>query len=83
MIHGTFMTAEKVIKDLLKMKSKAWKENSVVIKWFSISKKIVGSIYVFIVVNLTWIIFRSDSIGQSKLFLQNGIATLLGSSAGR
>ena len=87
-IHGFFMTMEKVIKDLLGINKKSYtKDGSVNLKQnyyedienrkygFIVRKignvigKILGSIYVFVFVNLTWVLFRADSIEQAKLFL--------------
>ena len=78
-IHGAFMTMEKVIKDLLGIQKKSYVGNgsvdgntdcgSVIRKIFYILGKIIGSIYVFIFVNLTWVLFRAESIAQTKMFL--------------
>ena len=72
-IHGAFMTAEKVIKDLLGIKGKKGqyaKENSkqFVQRIINMSAKILGSLYVFIFVNLTWVLFRAESIKTAILF---------------
>ena len=63
LIHGTFMTVEKIIKDIFRITNK--KLNTAII----FIGKIVGSIYVFIFVNLTWVIFRANSIDEARLFL--------------
>ena len=71
-IHGAFMTLEKVIKDLLQKKKSVSKEGS---SWGrTVMKKIgavLGTIYVFIFVNLTWVIFRADSIKDAFVFFQH------------
>ena len=85
-IHGAFMTMEKVIKDLLGINKSYPKNGSVnskpnysgdikkkssgiVQKVGNTFVKIIGSIYVFVFVNLTWVLFRAESIEQAKLFL--------------
>ena len=68
-IHGAFMTMEKIIKDLSG------------IRVVSVCGKIVGNIYVLVFANLTWVIFRANSIGEAKAFFYRltvkggGIAT--------
>lgn len=55
-IHGIFMTIEKVIKDYGKKSRKIW--------------EIVGRVYVFVFVNITWVLFRAESIGKAWEFLK-------------
>lgn len=55
-IHGIFMTMEKVIKDCGKMTRKIW--------------GIIGGLYVFLFVNITWVLFRAETIGKAWEFLQ-------------
>lgn len=90
-IHGAFMTLEKVIKDLLRSEKNFYVWNtsvegntscgSVIRKIFRICGKTIGSVYVFLFVNLTWVLFRAESIAQAKTFLMRlkvgggGIAT--------
>ena len=62
-IHGAFMTVEKIIKDIFKTDKK-------LNRGIAFIGKIIGSIYVFIFVNLTWVIFRANSIGEARLFLR-------------
>ena len=87
-IHGAFMTTEKVIKDLWRSKKSYFKSGSdnskqkdseyidkkgsdfIIRKIWSIFGKILGSIYVFVFVNVTWVLFRAESIEQAKLFLR-------------
>ena len=70
-IHGIFMTVEKVIKDLLKGKKElSVKMDSLNEKIVSKVVKVVGYIYVFIFVNVSWVLFRAPSINEAKLFLQ-------------
>lgn len=85
-IHGAFMTMEKVIKDLLGISKKSFVENkdakanfggfiydkksdSMIQKICREFGKILGCIYVFAFVNLTWVLFRAESIEQAKMFL--------------
>lgn len=76
-IHGAFMTAEKLIKDLFGIKKKTSgniervisNNDSIVRKIVTFIGKIMGSIYVFVFVNLTWVVFRANSIGEAKIFL--------------
>ena len=87
-IHGAFMTMEKVVKDLLGIHKKSdakngnvnskqngWeyvddkKPDRMIQKVWNVFGKILGSIYVFAFVNLTWVLFRAESIEQAKLFL--------------
>ena len=86
-IHGAFMTMEKVIKDLLGINKKSYAKNGsvnserndsqtiddkkigiMIRKGCNVFRKILGSIYVFIFVNLTWVLFRAESIEQAKIF---------------
>lgn len=62
-IHGTFMTMEKIIKDVFRIADK--KLNTVI----AFIGKIIGGIYTFVFVNLTWVIFRANTIGEAKEFL--------------
>lgn len=87
-IHGAFMTMEKVIKDLLVIPKKSDAKNGnvnskqkyreymddkkpdrMLQKVGNVFGKILGSIYVFVFANLTWVLFRAESIEQAKLFL--------------
>lgn len=75
-IHGAFMTMEKVIKDLLDINKKTVgnegfmsQNNTIFQRLAKICGKIIGSAYVFIFVNLTWVLFRAESIEQAKIFL--------------
>ena len=70
-IHGVFMTAEKIIKDLLKGKnSVSTKPDALIWKIVSACGKVIGYIYVFFFVNVTWVLFRASSINEAKIFLQ-------------
>lgn len=77
-IHGAFMTMEKIIKDMLGIKKKSdTKEEQNVsdtnILWKRIMAyvcKLLGGIYVFVFVNLTWVLFRANSIGEAGGFLR-------------
>ena len=77
-IHGAFMTIEKVIKDLLGIKKKnienddgiIHQKDPLLIQIAKICGKFIGGAYVFVFVNLTWVIFRAESIEQAKVFLQ-------------
>lgn len=78
-IHGAFMTIEKVIKDLLGIKKKNIEDDDGIIhqkdilltQIAKICGKFIGGVYVFVFVNLTWVIFRAESIEQAKAFLQS------------
>lgn len=70
-IHGVFMTIEKVIKDLLQGKGKLRaKQDSLIQKIIRKGVRIAGYLYVFVFVNVTWILFRAPSINEAKVFLQ-------------
>lgn len=76
-IHGAFMTVEKIIKDLMGMKKKSCVEeqrssfdkNTTCKRVITFIGNILGNIYVFVFVNLTWVIFRANSIGEARVFL--------------
>lgn len=70
-IHGFFMTVEKVIKDSCKGKKSTfaapenlWK------RIINTCVKMTGYIYVFVFANLTWVLFRAESIKDAGVFLQ-------------
>lgn len=77
-IHGAFMTTEKVIKDVLRIEKKtsgkeigfSSQNDNIFQKVAKTCGKIIGSVYVFIFVNLTWVLFRAESVEQAKFFLQ-------------
>ena len=89
-IHGVFMTMEKVIKDLLKINAKKNEHSEKCSymydtnkrkggiaeecknrsqKIITICEKMIGSIYTFVFINLTWVLFRANSISDAKAFL--------------
>lgn len=68
LIHGIFMTVEKIIKDIWSVGKKSdtnilWK------RIMAYSCKLLGGIYVFVFVNLTWVLFRANSIREAGAFL--------------
>lgn len=76
LIHGVFMTMEKVIKDVLGINKKTdikkgqsvLNQNSLVRKVLAFLAELGGHIYVFIFVNMTWVVFRANSMGEAKTF---------------
>ena len=76
LIHGAFMTMEKVIKDVLGINKKTdikkgqnvLNQNSLVRKVLAFLAELGGRIYVFVFVNLTWVVFRANSMGEAKAF---------------
>ena len=65
-VHGLFMTMEKIIKDFVKEKKKIGSERaSFAQRLGGLCGRILGHIYVFSFVNLTWVIFRSESITKA------------------
>lgn len=64
-LHGIFMTVEKIIKDIWKAVTNVTIENRV----FLFLGKIIGTIYTFLFVNLAWVLFRVSDIEQAKLFI--------------
>ena len=70
-VHGLFMTTEKVIKDLLKeKKDTSAKGKTLIQKSVNKCKEVGGCIYVFVFVNLTWVLFRAETITDAGAFLQ-------------
>ena len=73
LVHGAFMTLEKIIKDIFCINitgEKTQKNISDFKKIVALTGRFLGSIYVFVVVNLTWVLFRANSIADAKAFLQ-------------
>lgn len=69
-VHGVFMTVEKMMKDLLKGNNIVFRESSSLFhKIISMVGKIIGHVYVFVFVNLTWLIFRAESIPWAEIFM--------------
>ena len=70
-IHGLLMTTEKIFKDFCKgEKSFLFKTDNLFARIINVCIRIMGHIYVFVFVNITWVLFRANSINDTSLFLQ-------------
>lgn len=63
-LHGLFMTVEKIIKDIWKAVVKIKIENKLLL----FLGRIVGFVYTFLFVNLAWVLFRVENLEQAKRF---------------
>lgn len=64
-LHGLFMTIEKIIKDLWKMFVDIKIENKLLL----CLGRMAGRIYTFLFVNLAWVLFRVTDLKQARFIL--------------
>lgn len=64
-LHGAFMTLEKIIKDLWK----SFVHIKIKNKFLLFLGRVIGLIYTFLFVNLAWVLFRVTDLNQALAFV--------------